>query len=140
MKSQCRSLGDDFLFFIVPFLLANVIIVIALIISLILKQIFKPSIAKIPLYIAVVIGISIVYYGYRFVRGFDGAMICFWGIFTIIETSFFLIYLKGIFHKNFFTNKKLISHIERLIYLFYARGNQGITIYISIKKLLFFWL
>lgn len=94
------------MFFIVPFLLANVILAIALIISLILKQNFKPSIAKIPIYITILAGISIMYYGYRFVRGFEGAMISFLGIFTIIEASFLLIYFKGMFHKNFFTTKQ----------------------------------
>ena len=94
------------MFFVIPFLLASVIIVIALLFSLILKQFFHPPIAKIPIYIAIAAGAAIIYYGYKMIRGFEGAMFSLVGIFTIIEGWIILSFLKGIFHKNCFTNER----------------------------------
>lgn len=94
------------MFFVIPFLLATVIIAIALFISLILKQYYNPTIAKMPICLAILIGSGLVYYGYRVVRDFDGAMMSILGIFTIMEALVILVFLKDIFHKNFFTNKR----------------------------------
>jgi len=72
-------------YFCHPFLLANVIMVIALLFSLILKPFFHPPIAKIPIYIAIAAGAGIIYYGYKMIRGFKGAMFSLVGIITISE-------------------------------------------------------
>ena len=94
------------MFFVIPFLFASAIMVIALLFSLILKQFFHPPIAKIPIYIAIAAGAGIIYYGYKILRGFEGAMFSLVGIFTIMEGWMILSFLKGLFHKNFFTNER----------------------------------
>ena len=94
------------MFFVIPFLLASVIIVIALLFSLIFKQFYHPLIAKIPVYVAIAAGAAIIYYGYKMIRGFEGAMYSLVGIFTIMEGWMILSFMKGIFHKNFFSNER----------------------------------
>jgi hypothetical protein len=80
------------LFFLLPFAYGSIFGIVILVLSLLLKKYYKPSISKIPAYVGIVAGIGTIYYSLEAVRGFEGMFVGLIGISIIIWSVFIIIF------------------------------------------------
>jgi len=93
------------LFFLAPAAFGSIVGVIVLIASFWIKKSHKRSIALIPTYIGLIIGIGTIVYSLEVVRGFEGAFVGLIGFTIIIESLIILLIL--------LSNKKGLNNFVR---------------------------
>lgn len=87
------------MFFLLPFAYGSAVGILILGISLLLKNLNKPSVSKIPSYLGFIAGIGTVFYSLKEVRGFEGEFVGLLGLTIIIWSICIFLFL-------FYSNKK----------------------------------